>query len=133
MSERDDFQVQRGARLDDKSERVEQRDDDGRHDCRLSENAHNLNRRNTNRVLGRHSSATSSATACRSIAVRFAAELCYDVTVVKDATADYSDDAMHAALDVNMTNYAAIMTTNEVVESMASLVDVRTQSPGGGS
>jgi hypothetical protein len=40
---------------------------------------------------------------------------------------------MHAALDVNMTNYAAIMTTNEVVESMASLVDVRTQSPGGGS
>jgi len=66
-------------------------------------------------------------------AVWFAAELCYDVTVVKDATADYWDDAMHAALDVNMTNYAAIMTTNEVVESMASLVDVRTQSPGGGS
>ena len=47
--------------------------------------------------------------------VRFAAELCYDVTVVKDATADYSDDAMHAALDVNITNSAAIMTTNEVV------------------
>jgi hypothetical protein len=48
--------------------------------------------------------------------------------VVKDATADYSDDAMHAALDVNMTNYAAIMTTNEVVESMASLVDVSAQN-----
>jgi hypothetical protein len=31
VSDRDDFQVQRGARLDDKSERVEQRDNDGRH------------------------------------------------------------------------------------------------------
>lgn len=46
VSERDDFQVQRGARLDEKSERVEQRHDDGRHDCRLPENASNLNRRN---------------------------------------------------------------------------------------
>jgi hypothetical protein len=47
MAERDDFQVQRGARLDDKSQRVEQRNDHGRHTCRLSENACNLNRRNT--------------------------------------------------------------------------------------
>ena len=31
VAERDDFQVQRGARLDEKSERVEQRNDDGRH------------------------------------------------------------------------------------------------------
>ena len=54
VSERDDFQVQRGARLDEKSERVEQRNDDGRHDCRLSENARNLNRRNTYKVLGSH-------------------------------------------------------------------------------
>ena len=30
--------------------------------------------------------------------VRFAAELGYDVTMVKDATADFSDDEMHAAL-----------------------------------
>ena len=29
VSERDDFQVQRDARVDDKSERVEQRNDDG--------------------------------------------------------------------------------------------------------
>jgi len=29
VSESDDFQVQREARLDDKSERVEQRNDDG--------------------------------------------------------------------------------------------------------
>jgi hypothetical protein len=31
----DDFQVQRGTRLDDKSERNDQRNDDGRHECRL--------------------------------------------------------------------------------------------------
>jgi isochorismate hydrolase len=42
--------------------------------------------------------------------------------VVKDATADYSDEEMHAALDVNIPNYAsAMVTTNEVVESISSL------------
>jgi len=42
--------------------------------------------------------------------------------VVKDATADYSDEAMHAALDVNLPNYAsAIVTTTEIVESISSL------------
>jgi hypothetical protein len=55
VSERDDFQVQRRARQDEKSERVEQRNDNGRHTCRLSENARNLNRRNTYEVLGSHS------------------------------------------------------------------------------
>jgi hypothetical protein len=55
VAERDDFQVQRGARLDDTSQRVEQRNGDGRHDCRLSENGWNLNPRNTYEVLGRHS------------------------------------------------------------------------------
>ena len=55
--------------------------------------------------------------------VRFAAELGYDVTLVKDATADYSDEHMHAALDVNIPNYAsAIVTTNEVVDSISSLL-----------
>ena len=34
---------------------MEERDDDGRHDCRLSENARNLNRRNIYGVLGSHS------------------------------------------------------------------------------
>jgi hypothetical protein len=33
---------------------VEQRHDNGRHACRLSENAWNLNRRNTYEVLGSH-------------------------------------------------------------------------------
>jgi len=43
VSKRDDFQVQQGARLDQEAKGVKERDDDGRHDCRLSENACNLN------------------------------------------------------------------------------------------
>jgi ureidoacrylate peracid hydrolase len=59
---------------------------------------------------------------CIEATVRFAAELGYDVTVVKDATADYSDKEMHAALEVNMPNYAsAIVTTEELVRSISSL------------
>jgi ureidoacrylate peracid hydrolase len=54
--------------------------------------------------------------------VRYAAELGYGVTVVKDATADYSDEEMHAALDVNIPNYAsAIVTTDQIVDSISSL------------
>ena len=42
--------------------------------------------------------------------------------MVKDATADYSDEEMHAALDINIPNYAsAIVTTNEIVNSISSL------------
>jgi ureidoacrylate peracid hydrolase len=42
--------------------------------------------------------------------------------VVKDATADCSDAEMHAALDINMPNYAsAIATTKEAVDSISSL------------
>ena len=56
---------------------------------------------------------------CVEATVRFAAELGYGVTVVRDATADYSDEGMHAALDVNMPSYAsAIVTTNEIVDLM---------------
>jgi nicotinamidase-related amidase len=57
---------------------------------------------------------------CVEATIRFAAELGYEVTMVKDATADYSDEEMHAALDVNIPNYAsAMVTTNEVVESIS--------------
>jgi nicotinamidase-related amidase len=57
---------------------------------------------------------------CIEATVRFAAELGYDVTVVKDATADYSDEIMHAALDINMPNYAgAIVSTEEIVATLA--------------
>jgi ureidoacrylate peracid hydrolase len=58
---------------------------------------------------------------CIEATVRFAVELGYEVTVVKDATADYSDNEMQAALDINLPNDAsAIVTTNEIVELMSS-------------
>jgi ureidoacrylate peracid hydrolase len=57
---------------------------------------------------------------CVEATVRFAAELGYEVTVVKDATADYSDEMMHAALEINLSNYAsAIPTTDEILESIS--------------
>jgi ureidoacrylate peracid hydrolase len=59
---------------------------------------------------------------CVEATVRFAADLGYEVTMVKDATADYSDEEMHAALDVNIPNYAsAVVTTTEIVESLSSV------------
>jgi len=58
---------------------------------------------------------------CVEATVRHAAELGYEVTVVRDATADYSDEEMHAALDVNIPNYASVVTTNEIVDAIASL------------
>jgi len=59
---------------------------------------------------------------CLESTVRFAAELGYQVTVVKDATASYSDDQMHAALDINIPNYAnAIVSTAEIVASLSAL------------
>ena len=71
-------------------------------------------------VAGR--SARDDAHTCIEATVRFAAELGYDVTVVKDAVADYSDEHMHAALDINIPNYArAIVTTREIVDAMSSL------------
>ena len=37
-------------------------------------------------------------------------------------SADYSDEEMHAALDVNIPNYAsAIVTTDQMVDSISSL------------
>ncbi len=58
---------------------------------------------------------------CVEATVRYAAEFGYEVTVVKDATASYSDQHMHAALEVNLPNYAnAIVTTDEIVNSICS-------------
>jgi nicotinamidase-related amidase len=57
---------------------------------------------------------------CVEATVRFAAELGYEVTVVRDATADYSDREMHAALDVNIPNYAtAVVTADQLVDSIS--------------
>ena len=42
--------------------------------------------------------------------------------MVKNATASYSDTKMHAALDVNIPNYAsAIVSANEIVDAISSL------------
>ena len=58
---------------------------------------------------------------CVEATVRFAVELGYRVTVVKDATASYSAEHMHAALDINLPNYAsAIVSTEEIVTSISA-------------
>ena len=42
--------------------------------------------------------------------------------MVRDATADYGNEEMHAALDINIPSYAsAIVTTSEIVESLSSI------------
>ncbi|MGD0814350.1 MAG: cysteine hydrolase [Verrucomicrobiota bacterium] len=59
---------------------------------------------------------------CVEAKVRYAAELGYEVTMVRDATAAYSNEEMHTALDVNIPNYSsAILTTVEVVGSISVL------------
>src|SRR5690349_9610920 len=56
---------------------------------------------------------------CVESTVRFAVELGYEVTVVKDAIADYSEEFMHAALVTNLPNYAgAIVITQEAVDAL---------------
>jgi ureidoacrylate peracid hydrolase len=59
---------------------------------------------------------------CVEATVRFAAEFGYEVTMAKDATADYSDEEMHAALDINIPNYATavVTTTDDVVQAISS-------------
>ena len=58
---------------------------------------------------------------CVEATVRFAAELGYEVTVLRDATASYSDEHMRAALGINLPNYASsIVTTAEAVEALPS-------------
>jgi nicotinamidase-related amidase len=66
---------------------------------------------------------------CVEATVRHAAELGYDVTMVKDATADYSDEEMHAALDVNIPNYAsAVAPANEVIDALVALAPIETRA-----
>lgn len=56
---------------------------------------------------------------CVESTVRFGAELGYDVTVVADATASYSEREMQAALEIAMPNYAAVVTTDDVVAALS--------------
>lgn len=63
---------------------------------------------------------------CLEATVRYAAELGYEVTVVKDATASYSEEHMRAALEINIPNYASsIVTANEIVAAMSALHEAR--------
>jgi ureidoacrylate peracid hydrolase len=46
----------------------------------------------------------------------------YDVTMVKDATASFTEEQMQAALPINLPNYAnAMVTTEQIVGSIAFL------------
>jgi len=72
---------------------------------------------------------------CVEATVRFAAELGYEVTVVKDATASVSAEQLQAAIEVNMPNYASTMvTTDEIVAILSGASSVngakRREVPG---
>lgn len=61
------------------------------------------------------------ANTCTEASARYAAELGYHVTLVRDATAAMSFEAMHAAHEVNGPTYAhAILTTEELVQKLVS-------------
>ncbi len=60
------------------------------------------------------------ANTCIESTARFAAELGYHVTLVRDATAAFSEEALTAAHDINGPTYAhAIVTTAELVGALA--------------
>ena len=62
---------------------------------------------------------------CVEATVRFAAEVGYDVTMVRDATADFSDKHMRAALDVNIPSYAsAMVAASDAIEALGSVLTV---------
>jgi ureidoacrylate peracid hydrolase len=61
------------------------------------------------------------ANTCVEATARFAVELGYDVTVVSDATASFTQAEMHAALDINLPRYAsAIASTSEMLDALAA-------------
>ena len=67
---------------------------------------------------------------CVEATVRYGAELGYEVTMVKDATADYSDKEMRAALEVNIPNYAsAVVSAEEIVAAISSPAGIEVARP----
>ena len=59
------------------------------------------------------------ANTCVEATARCGAELGYHVTLVRDATAALSSEAMHAALEINGPTFAhAILTTDEVIAAL---------------
>jgi nicotinamidase-related amidase len=63
------------------------------------------------------------ANTCIESTARYAMELGFHVTLVRDATAAFSKEMMHAAHELNGPTYAhAILTTRELVEALSSVV-----------
>ncbi|MDH4566474.1 cysteine hydrolase [Pseudomonas sp. BN414] len=61
------------------------------------------------------------ANTCIEATARFASELGYHVTLVRDATAAFRHDMMHAAHELNGPTFAhAIVTTNELIANLAN-------------
>src|ERR1700719_2195499 len=59
------------------------------------------------------------ANTCIDSTVRYAVELGYDVTLVKDAIASYKWEEMQATLEVNLPNYAsAIISTSDTIAAL---------------
>ncbi|MBF6024322.1 isochorismatase family cysteine hydrolase [Lysobacter niastensis] len=59
------------------------------------------------------------ANTCIESTGRFATELGYHVTLVRDATAAFSPEAMHAAHEINAPSFAhAIFTTDQLLEAL---------------
>jgi len=60
------------------------------------------------------------ANTCIETTARFASELGYHVTLVKDATAAFSREMMHSAHVLNGPTFAhAILTTDELLDSLS--------------
>lgn len=61
------------------------------------------------------------ANTCVETSGRYASELGYHVTLVRNATGSFSADAMHAAHEINGPTYAhAILTTAKLVQKLVS-------------
>ena len=59
------------------------------------------------------------ANTCIDSTVRYAAELGYDVTLVKDAIASYQWEEMRATLEINLPNYAtAILSAADTIAAL---------------
>jgi nicotinamidase-related amidase len=62
------------------------------------------------------------ANTCLETTGKFGTELGYHVTLVRDATAAFSHEAMHAAHDINGPTYAhSILTTSELLKALAEI------------
>jgi nicotinamidase-related amidase len=59
------------------------------------------------------------ANTCIDSTVRYAAELGYDVNLVKDAIASYQWEEMRATLEINLPNYAtAILSAADTIAAL---------------